>query len=169
MVFGGVMLMMLGAFQIIEGLVALFKDGFYLVRPSGLVVNVNYNTWGWVHMVIGVVGDPDRAGAPGRNMAARVVGIGIAFLSALVNLAFISAYPIWSTIMIALDVLVIYAIIVHGARAQERHLWIALPLKRTGPAGTHGAARTPLRGLSRVRGACTRAGAAPVSRIVLAG
>jgi hypothetical protein len=40
--------------------------------------------------------------------------VGIAFLSAVVNLAFISAYPIWSTIMIALDVLVIFAIIVHG-------------------------------------------------------
>src|SRR3954466_6605140 len=54
-VFGGVMLMMLGAFQVIEGLVALFDDGFYLVRSNGLVVDVNYNTWGWIHLLIGVV------------------------------------------------------------------------------------------------------------------
>jgi hypothetical protein len=52
-VFAAVMLIMLGTFQIIEGLVALFDDGFYLVRSNGLVVDVDYNTWGWVHLAIG--------------------------------------------------------------------------------------------------------------------
>jgi hypothetical protein len=113
-VFAGVMLMMLGAFQLIEGLVALFDDGFYLVRPSGLLVDVDYNTWGWVHLLIGVVGVLAGLGLIAGNMVARVVGGGAAFLSALVNLAFISAYPIWSAIMITIDVVVIYAIIVHG-------------------------------------------------------
>ncbi|WP_116450380.1 DUF7144 family membrane protein [Blastococcus litoris] len=113
-VFGGVMLIMLGAFQVIEGLVALFDDGFYLVRSSGLVVDVDYNTWGWIHMGIGVVGILVGLGLLTGNMAARIFGVGIAFLSALVNLAFISAYPIWSTILIVLDVLVIFAIVVHG-------------------------------------------------------
>ena len=113
-VFGGVMLMMLGAFQIIEGLVALFDDGFYLVRPGGLVVDVNYNTWGWIHLIIGVVGVLAGLGLLVGNMAARIVGVAVAVLSAVVNLAFISAYPVWSAIMITLDVVVIYAIIVHG-------------------------------------------------------
>jgi hypothetical protein len=108
------MLIMLGAFQIIEGLVALFDDGFYAVRPDGLVVNVDYNTWGWVHTVIGVVGVLAGMGLIAGNMAARIVGVVIACLSAVVNLAFLSAYPVWSTIMIAVDVIVIYAIIVHG-------------------------------------------------------
>ena len=48
------------------------------------------------------------------NMLARWVGVIIAGLSALANLLFISAFPIWSTIVIAIDVIVIYAIIVHG-------------------------------------------------------
>jgi hypothetical protein len=113
-VFGGVMMILLGAFQIIEGLVALFHQGFYLVGPQGLVVDVNYNTYGWVHTIIGVVAILTGVGLLAGNMAARVVGIAVACLSALVNLAFISAYPVWSTIMIALDVIVIYAIIVHG-------------------------------------------------------
>ena len=113
-VFGGVMLMMMGAFQIIEGLVAIFDDGFYLVRSNGLVVNVNYNTWGWIHTVIGVIGVLAGVGLLAGNMVARVVAVGVAFLSALVNLAFISAYPVWSAIMITVDVIVIYAIIVHG-------------------------------------------------------
>ena len=108
------MLIMVGAFQIIEGLVALFDDGFYLVGSTGLLVNVDYNTWGWIHTALGVVGVLTGIGLLAGNMLARVVGIAVACLSALVNLAFISAYPVWSAIMIVLDVIVIYAIIVHG-------------------------------------------------------
>ena len=77
-------------------------------------MDVDYNTWGWIHIVIGVVGVLTGMGLLAGNMVARVVGVAVAFLSALVNLAFISAYPVWSTIMITLDVIVIYAIIVHG-------------------------------------------------------
>ena len=113
-VFGGVMLIMVGAFQIIEGLVALFDDGFYLVGSTGLLVNVDYNTWGWIHTALGVVCVLTGIGLLAGNMLARVVGIVVACLSALVNLAFISAYPVWSAIMITLDVIEIYAIIVHG-------------------------------------------------------
>ena len=113
-VFAGAMLIMLGTFQVIQGIVALFDDGFYLVGSDGLVVDVDYNTWGWIHIVIGVVGVLTGVGLLAGNMAARIVGVGVAFLSAIVNLAFISAYPIWSTILITLDVIVIYAIIVHG-------------------------------------------------------
>ena len=113
-IFGGVMLIMLGAFQIIEGLVALFDDGFYLVRSNGLVVDVNYNTWGWIHLTIGAVGVLAGLGLLAGNMLARVVGVIIACLSAVVNLAFISAYPVWSAIVITVDLIVIYAIIVHG-------------------------------------------------------
>jgi len=112
--FSGVMLIMLGAFQIIEGLVALFDDGFYLVRSNGLVVDVDYNTWGWIHMTISAVGVLAGLGLLAGNMLARVVGVIIACLSAVVNLAFISAYPVWSAIVITVDLIVIYAIIVHG-------------------------------------------------------
>ena len=117
--FGGVMLIMLGSFQIIEGAVALFDDGFYAVRPNGLVIDVDYNTWGWIHLIIGVVAVLAGMGLVAGNMAARVVGVGIAALSALVNLAFISAYPLWSAIMITVDVIVIFAIIVHGGELKE--------------------------------------------------
>jgi hypothetical protein len=118
-VFAGVMLIMRGTFQIIEGLVALFDDGFYLVAPSGLLVDVDYNTWGWVHMGIGVIGVLAGLGLLAGNMAARIVGVAVAFLSAIVNLAFLSAYPVWSTIMITVDVIVIYAIIVHGREVKK--------------------------------------------------
>ena len=113
-VFGGTLLILMGAFQVVQGLVAVFDDGFYLVSPSGLVVDVNYNTWGWIHLTIGAVGVLAGLGLLAGNMLARVVGVIIACLSAVVNLAFISAYPVWSAIVITVDVIVIYAIIVHG-------------------------------------------------------
>jgi hypothetical protein len=113
-VFGGLMLILMGALQIIQGLVALFDDGFYAVSSSGLVVDVNYNTWGWIHLVIGLIGVLVGVGLMAGNLAARIAGVAIAFLSALVNLAFTSAYPVWSVMVIVLDVIVIYAIIVHG-------------------------------------------------------
>ena len=117
--FGGVMLMMMGGFQIIQGLVALFDDGFYLVRPNGLVVDVNYNAWGWAHLLIGIVAVLAGVGLVAGNMLARIVGVAAAFVSALVNLAFISAYPLWSSLVILLDVIVIYAIVVHGRELKD--------------------------------------------------
>ncbi|MFC4694224.1 MULTISPECIES: DUF7144 family membrane protein [Geodermatophilus] len=120
-VFAGVMLVMLGTFQVIQGLIAVFDDGFYLVTQSGLAVNVDYDVWGWTHMVIGVVGVATGLGLLAGNTAARVVGVCIAFLSALVNLAFIAAYPVWSVLMITIDVIVIYAITVHGRELRSDH------------------------------------------------
>jgi hypothetical protein len=112
--FAGVMMMLLGFFQAIEGLVAIFDDGYYLVRPDGLVVNVDYNAWGWLHLIIGVAAIAAGFGLMAGNMVARVVAVALAVVSAVVNLGFIAAYPIWSTVVIAVDIIVIYAIVVHG-------------------------------------------------------
>jgi hypothetical protein len=113
-VFAGIMMIMLGVFQLIEGVVALFDQGYYLVAPSGLVLSVDYNTWGWAHLTIGVLAVATGIGLIAGNMLARVVGVILAVLSAILNLVFIAAYPVWSTIVIAIDVIVIYAIVVHG-------------------------------------------------------
>jgi hypothetical protein len=112
--FGGVMMIMLGLFQIVQAIVALVHDQYYLVAKSGLVVSVDYTTWGWVHLVLGIIAALTGVGLLAGNTLARVVGVVIALVSALVNLVFMPAYPIWSIIVITLDVLVIYAIVVHG-------------------------------------------------------
>jgi hypothetical protein len=117
--FGGIVLVMVGGFQLIQGLVALFKDDYYLVSPNGLVIEVDYTAWGWTHLLIGVVAIATGIGVMVGQMWARVLGIVIAVASALVNIAFLSAYPIWSTIIIAMDVLVIYALAVHGREAGQ--------------------------------------------------
>jgi hypothetical protein len=113
-VFASFMMILLGAFQAIEGLVAIFDDGFYRVTESGLVVNVDYTVWGWTHLLLGALILISGIGVLAGNLAARTVGVILAGLSALVNLVFIEAYPVWSVIIITVDVLVIYALIVHG-------------------------------------------------------
>lgn len=112
--FAGITALVLGAFQIIEGLVAVFNRGYYLVGANNLIVHVNYNVWGWTHFGIGIVVLIAGVGVLTGAMWGRVLGIAVAVISAIVNLAFIAAYPVWGIIIIALDVLVIYALAVHG-------------------------------------------------------
>jgi len=117
-VFAAFMMLMVGVFQVIEGLVALFDDGFY-VASDKLVVNVNYNVWGTVHLLIGILLLLAGAGVLAGNLAARILAVAIAGFSAIVNLVFIGAYPVWSVIIITVDVLVIYAITVHGRELRD--------------------------------------------------
>ena len=112
--FAGTMLMLVGAFQVINGLVALFQKGYYLVGSSGLVVHVNFTTWGWVHLGLGVLAVAAGFAVFFGQTWGRVTGIVLAVLSAIVNMSFIAAYPWWSVMVIALDVFVIYALAVHG-------------------------------------------------------
>jgi hypothetical protein len=112
--FASVMLILVGTFQAIAGLVALFNDEYYLVTRNDLVISLDYTTWGWVHLLLGIVVAGAGLGLAVGQMWARVVGILVALLSAVVNIAFLAAYPVWSTIMITIDVLVIWALTVHG-------------------------------------------------------
>lgn len=112
--FAAIISMMLGAFQIIMGLVAIFDDDFFVVTESGMVVALDYTAWGWLHLIIGALMVLIGIGLMSGNTFARVGGIVLAVISAVVNLAFIASYPLWSIIIITLDVLVIYAIAVHG-------------------------------------------------------
>jgi hypothetical protein len=116
--FAGILMIMLGFFQAIAGLVAIFDDTFYLVTKSGLVVSVDYTVWGWVHLIIGVVAFLAGYAVMSGKTWGRTIGIILAVVSAIVNMAFIGAYPWWSIIIITMDVLIIYALAVHGREAQ---------------------------------------------------
>ena len=109
-VFAAVMMLLVGTFHAMAGFVALFKEDYFLVTTNGLVVTADYTTWGWIHLIMGVaLGVAGGALLMGQTWA-RVVAVIAAVTSAIVNLAFLSAYPWWSAIMIAIDVLVIYAV-----------------------------------------------------------
>jgi len=117
-VFGGVMLMLAGGFQVMEGFVAILRDEYFYVTRDGLLITMDYTAWGWTHLILGLIAVAAGIGVLAGQMWARVIGIVIAVISALVNLAFLSAYPIWGTIIIAMDVLVIYALTMHGGEVK---------------------------------------------------
>lgn len=117
--FGGMMMILLGSFQMIDGLVALFNKTYYAVPSQGLVVSVNYTTWGWVHLLIGAVALAAGFGLFTGATWARVLGISVAIVSAIVNFLFIAAFPVWGITLVTLDVLIIYAIAAHGREMRE--------------------------------------------------
>jgi hypothetical protein len=118
--FAGVIMMMLGTFHAIQGLVALFNDEYYLVGSSGLVLELDYTAWGWVHLIAGAILVAAGLGVFGGQVWARTVGVATAMLSAIVNVAFLAAYPVWSLMMIALAVVLILALTVHGSEVRAR-------------------------------------------------
>ncbi|TXK42259.1 hypothetical protein [Nonomuraea sp. C10] len=110
----GIGMMILGCFQAFMGLVGIFNTDFYVVTANNLAIPVNYTFWGWFHLVMGVVVFLAGVAVMTGKTWGRVVGITLAALQALVNFAWLPAYPVWSTIVIVFDVLVIYALAVHG-------------------------------------------------------
>src|SRR5947209_7987008 len=116
--FAGILLFTAGFFNIIEGIVALVHSDYYVVHPSGLIIKADFTAWGWTLLVFGAAQAVAGYGILVGQTWARVAGIVIAAANALVNLGFISAYPVWIVLTISLDVIVIYALIVHGREAR---------------------------------------------------
>lgn len=119
LVFGAVMMVLVGTFNVIYGLVALVEDTYYTVGPQGLLV-FDLTGWGWIHLIAGMVAVVAGMSLFSGAMWARVVVVVLASLNAITQLAFMTAYPAWSLIAIALDIIVIWAVIVHGDEARTR-------------------------------------------------
>jgi hypothetical protein len=111
--FAAVMMIMSGVFQAFSGLVALFNDDFY-VATRNYVFQFDATAWGWINLLVGIVVALAGLAVMAGQTWARVVGIGLATLSAMANFAFIPYYPFWSLTVIALDIFVIWALAAHG-------------------------------------------------------
>lgn len=108
-VFAGAIMIMVGTFQIIAGLAAIFEDQFYVVTQN-YVFDLDVTAWGWVHLLLGIVLVAAGWGVFSGATWARATGMLLAILSAVANFFFIPYYPVWSIVVIALDVAVIYAL-----------------------------------------------------------
>jgi hypothetical protein len=111
---------LMGGFWAFLGLIALLDAQQFTLGSDGLLALRSYTSWGWAHLVGGLLAVV--AGVAilrnGRRPA-RVAGIAVAFLSAVVNLGFQVVAPIWTALIIALDVVVIYALTVHGQEIER--------------------------------------------------
>ena len=107
--FAGIMLALIGFFDILQGLTALFNDEYFAVRGGELLV-FDFTTWGVITLIWGAMLVAAGFGLLGGRGGARVFAIVVVFVNMIVQIAFLAAYPIWSAIIIALDVFVLYAL-----------------------------------------------------------
>jgi hypothetical protein len=103
-----------GSFALIDGLVALYRSTFF-VQNAGFVFS-DLNTWGWIMVGLGVAGIAAGLALFTGSEWARWIGVVVAGLSALGQLLFAQAYPLWSLMIMAIDFLVIYGLVVYGGR-----------------------------------------------------
>jgi hypothetical protein len=112
--FAASVLLMVGIFQMIAGLVAIIDDQLYVVTRN-YTFDLDTSAWGWLHLIIGLLVAATGWSLFARRTWAGVAAIVIAMLSAIANFFFIPYYPFWAILMIALNVWVIWAVTRPGA------------------------------------------------------
>lgn len=107
--FAGFMMIMIGVFQAMNGIAALAKDSFY-VLGSEYAYEIDITGWGWIHLILGILVALAGFYVFTGTLWARLIGIFIAVVSAVSNFMFVPYYPVWSVLIIALNVVVIWAL-----------------------------------------------------------
>ncbi|HEU4511660.1 MAG TPA: hypothetical protein VFR87_00995 [Nocardioidaceae bacterium] len=113
--FAGFAMLLLGGFHVFEGIAALAREEYFVVTSSGRLLDLDYSVWGWAQIAVGafvaLAGVMVLAGKPW----ARAVGVGLALVSAVGNMALLGHSPLWAVLLIVVDVVVILALTVHGS------------------------------------------------------
>jgi hypothetical protein len=108
-VFAGVMLITVAIFQILEGIAAIAEDTFF-VTGLNYTFELDVTTWGWIHLIIGIVAVATGLGILAGQAWGMLVGIMIATIGAISHFVFMPYYPFWSMVVVAFNVLVIWAL-----------------------------------------------------------
>jgi len=111
--FAAFTLMLVGFFHIIAGIAGIFQPNFY-VTTSNYFFQFSTATWGWIHTIVGIIVLAAGFSLFTGAVWARTVGVILAVISAVANFAFLPHYPLWSALIIAVDIAVIWALTTHG-------------------------------------------------------
>lgn len=118
--FAGCMMVMLGFWQVMVGIAAIAKGGFFVTNGEYLY-EFDTTTWGWIHLVVGALSLVAGIFIFTDAAWARGVGIALAIVSATTQFFWLPYQPLWSLAVIALDVFVIWSLVsVGGAIRDER-------------------------------------------------
>ena len=123
MSFAGVLMIVVGAFNCIDGVAAVGNANYFENVANGggdLPLTDEIQAWGWVVLALGAVMIATGIGLMSRQTWARMVGVALVGLNLLVQFAYIPHYPFWSLTMIFLDVVVIYGLVAYGERTGQR-------------------------------------------------
>ena len=118
--FAAIMMLLIGFFHVIAGLVAIVDDNFY-VATKEYVFQFDRTTWGWVHLIFGIVVFLAGLSLFKGAIWARTVGVILGVVSAVVGVAGLPWYPIWGLVIVVIAVSVIWALTVHGRDADLTH------------------------------------------------
>jgi hypothetical protein len=121
-VFAAIVLLMVGAMDVIQGFVAIFQDEYVVATRKGLAI-VDVTTWGWTTVLWGVVIALAGFGllsAAGWARWLAIIGVGINAVQQVAFMAnFPKAYPLWNILIITLNVLVLFALTARWHGYQE--------------------------------------------------
>ncbi len=109
----GILMLMLGGWWIIAGLVAIVNDDFYVVTQEW-IFEFSTTSWGWIHLILGIVVLFAGLGVFSAAVWARTVGVILAAISGLVGFAWLPYFPVWGILFVTLSVFTIWALTVHG-------------------------------------------------------
>jgi len=110
--FAGILMTVVGVYQVLLGISALAKDDIS-VRTPDYVYGFDLTVWGWVHLLFGLVLVFTGVSVVRGQAWARGVGIALVALNLIANFLFIPVYPLWSLLIVALDVAVIWGLAVY--------------------------------------------------------
>ncbi len=116
--FAAIVLVLLGSLHALQGLVALFDDGYFVARGADQLLLVEYSAWGVVLLCWGALQIACGLGLIAGSGWARWAAVVVVFVNVILQLGFLPAYPIWGAILILLDVLVIFALTARWAEAR---------------------------------------------------
>ena len=108
--FGGLMMILCGVYHALSGVSAILKDQVYLTTPN-YPFEFDLTAWGWVHLILGVILIATGIAVVRGVTWGAIVGIALAGLSLVANFMFLPHYPLWSILIIAIDVVLIYALV----------------------------------------------------------
>jgi hypothetical protein len=118
--FAGLMMVLIGILNVIQGLIAIIRDNYYVLTAEQIIV-FDLTTWGWIMLVWGII-----VALAGWSLAtgagwARWFTIVVASLNIILQLGFVGSgqYPLWALTVLALNVLVLYALTVRWRDVEE--------------------------------------------------
>lgn len=111
--FASTLIVISGLLNLTYGLIAVLNDEWVVIgNRADLYLDIS--TWGWVHVVLGVILLISGVAVLTGNVLARTVGVLAAAANIVTNFLWLPAYPIWSVVLITVDLLIIWALTVHG-------------------------------------------------------
>ena len=120
--FAAWLMIIIGGLDFFQGLIAIIRDDYY-VQAANQIIVFDLTTWGWVMLIWGIILVTAGCGLLAAQTWARWFAIVVASLNFLVELSFVgsASYPLWALVVVALTLVVLYALIARWGAMQDRH------------------------------------------------